>query len=227
MLPSFFNINFNQKATELSPPDKRYPTFLGWVRALLEPLQYNNNSLFIDYKQGASYYPDYNPLTTYSKFDRVIYGQSVYESLTDGNTYNPTDLTYWRVYLEYFVGVDDRIKYNSKVLVFEYALNTRFETTFNQPPTQSDIFLTVNTIPTYPFQVGSDEFNSSVTYSNRSYEFVVNEYFAYGTTYNLNINVPIAVFNALAADDNTRTNIIRNFADKYVPAGISYIIITY
>jgi len=224
---SFFKINFQKKAIELTPPDKRSNSFIGWVSALFSQLQYNSDSLFTDYKEGAGYVAPYNVLVVYSQYNRVRYGQSIYESLIDGNTYNPTDSNYWRVYQEYFVGVDERILYNSKVLVLEYALNTRFGSTFNQPPIQSDIFLTVNTIPSRPFQVGSDEFNSSVTYSDKSLEFVVNEYFAPVATANLNINVPIALFNSLANDDNTRTNIIRTFADKYVPAGILYTIITY
>jgi hypothetical protein len=222
---SFFNISFNQKAVELTPPDKRYPKFIKWIQALLSQVQYNRDSTLGDYKTGSSY-----PLWvagTYSRFDRVIYGQSVYESLVDNNTANPTDATYWRVYQEYFVGVDERIMYNSKVLVFEYSLNTRFETTFRQPPLQSDIYLTVNAIPDKPFEVGNQNFNSSIVYSNTSLEYVVNDYTLIGTTYNLEINVPIAVYNALAPDNLTRTNIIKNFADKYVPAGILYTIITY
>ena len=224
---SFFNINFQQKAIELTPPDKRSHSFIGWASALFSQWQYNSDSLFTDYKEGAGYVAPYNVLVVYSQYDRVRYGQSIYESLIDGNTYNPTDLNYWRVYQEYFVGVDERIMYNSKTLVLEYALNTRFGSTFNQPPLQSDIYLTVNSIPTKPFQVGNVGFQSSVTYSDKSLEFVVNEYFAPTDTFNLNINVPIALFNSLANDDNTRTNIIRNFADKYVPAGILYTIITY
>jgi hypothetical protein len=223
---SIYNLSYTQKVIDLLPPDKRYPKILSWVNALLFPIGQDNTEIFIDYKTGSTY-PVYNPIATYSKGNRVIYGQSVYESLVNGNDLVPTEVEGWRVYLEYFIGVDERVKYTNVKLVLEYALNKRFLTQFKQPPLVSDIFLTVNSIPSKPFTIGNNDISSSVTYDNRSLEYVVNEYFVLGVTNNLNINVPISVYNALANDNLTRTNIIRNFADKYVAAGILYTIITY
>jgi hypothetical protein len=163
---------------------------------------------------------------SYNKFDRVIYGQSVYESLVNDNTAEPTDTNYWRIYQNYFTGVDTRIMYNSQTLVFEYALNTRFGATFRQPPLQSDIYITTNTPPSRVFQVGADESLSSTVRLNGSSEFVVDSY-SYTPFKNLVINIPIAVYDGLSSDVAAREKIVRYFADKYIIAGIIYKIQTY
>lgn len=221
---SFYEIDYNQKAVELLPPDKRMPSIVAWVKALLMQLQYNITSLFVDYKTGSDY-PVYVP-GSYNKFDRVIYGQSVYESLININTAEPTDTAYWRLYQLYFAGTDTRIMYNAQTLVLEYALNTRFQTSFRQPPLQSDIFLTVNQPQNRVFQVAGDEgLSSNVRYDGSS-ENVVNSY-TFASFFNLEINVPVATYNSLSTDVAAREKIIRYFADKYIPAGILYTIITY
>jgi len=221
---SFYQIDYNQKAVELMPPDKRMVSHTAWMKALLMQLQYNVTSLFVDYKTGADY-PVY-VTGSYNKFGRVIYGQSVFESLSDGNTALPTDASYWRVYQLYFTGTDTRIKYNAQTLVLEYALNTRFQSSFRQPPLQSDIYITVNEPPNRVFQVGADErLSSNVGYTISS-EHVVNSY-TFTEFYNMVVNVPIAVYDGLSSDAAARTPILRYFIDKYIPAGIIYEIQTY
>jgi hypothetical protein len=224
-MPSFFNISFSQKAIELTPPDKRAPSFIKWLYSLIAPIQYNSNSTFIDYKTGADY-PNYNALNTYSRFDRVIYGQSVYESLIDNNTDLPTINTSWRIYQEFFIGVDERLYYNHCKISLEYALNKRFDTQFRQPPLISDIYIETNQQGTNVFVVGHTELESSVVYGNTSSEYVINDY-TFGTFTNFTVYVPIAVYEGVSADPTARESIFRFFIDKYNSVGLTYNIVTY
>jgi len=112
-------------------------------------------------------------------------------------------------------------------LNLEFALNTWFDTVFRQPPAVSDIYLVTNAIAVSPvFRVGASELESTSVYSNISTELVINDY-TFTDEYNLSIMVPVAVYNALGSTNDIRDSIIRNFADKYVNAGITYDIITY
>lgn len=218
---SIYDITLANKATELLPPDKRSSTIVAWVKQLFKPLQQSHYALFVSYKTGST--ASVWTAGTYVYRARVIYGQTVYESLTDGNTAVPTDTNYWRVYQDYFIGVDERLTYNHQKLVLEYALNTRFGTTFNQPPTLSDIYITTNAPGAGVFIVGANEEESSNVFADTSSEFVINSY-SFADFFNFTINVPIAVYTALgsAAD-----SVIRNFVDKYNSAGITYNIVTY
>ncbi len=222
---SIYNVDFDQKAVELLPPDKRFTKNVGWVRSLLSQNQYNHTDIFIDYKTGSAY-PVWNNLGTWNIGQRVIYGQSVYESIINNNSLVPTDVTGWRVYQQYFIGVDERLTYRGENLILTYALNERFNTTFRQPPLVSDIYITNNQIGIIPFVVGENEFESSVVYFDFSYNFIINSYTPNSVT-NFTIFVPLAVYNSLSADPLSREKIIREFADRYVNVGMTYTITTY
>ena len=221
---SFFDITYADRIVELLPPDKRTPIEVSWWRAVVKQIDWVRQNIFTDYKTGSSY-PDWG-IGSYSIGDRVIYGQSVYESLISSNTAVPTDATKWRVYQLYFIGTDERIMYNGQNLVLNYALNKRFETNFRQPPLVSDIYFTINTPQPAAFIVGIIESNSSIVYTTTSSESVINSY-TFNTFYNFVINVPIAVWTALSTDVNARNKIISNFVNQYLPAGINYQIQTY
>jgi hypothetical protein len=221
---SIYQINFLQKAIELLPPDKRPNTFVKWIYSLLKPSEYNDARIFTDYKVGAVY-PVYIA-ATYSKFQRVIFGQSVYESIIDSNTTAPPNATGWRVYQDSFIGVDERLTYNHQKISLEWGLNKRFGTTFRQPNLVSDIYITTNVVVNPPFIVGGDEPISSVTYRTNSTEFIINNY-SFGNFFNFTIYVPVAVFNALSSNASAREPIIRNFVDRYNSAGITYNVVTY
>jgi hypothetical protein len=216
-----FDITLSVKAIELLPPDKRSSTIVAWIKQLYKPLQQSHYALFVSYKTGSTA-PQWTA-GTYAYRERVIYGQTVYESLTDGNTAIPTDTNYWRVYQDSFIGVDERLTYNHQKLVLQYALNTRFGTTFNQPPTLSDIYITTNAPGAGVFVVGASEGESSTVYADVSSEYVINSY-SFSNFYNFTINVPVAVYTALgsAAD-----SVIRGFVDRYNSAGVTYNIVTY
>lgn len=224
-MPTIYDINYNQKAIELLPPDKRSGSMIQWTQSLFKEVQYNRDALLTDYKVGSSY-PSYSSLATYAKFDRVIYGQSVYESLVSGNTATPTDATKWRIYQNYFIGVDERITYNHCKLVLEFALNRRFYTTFRQPPSTSDIYITSNVPPISVFRVGIIENESSIVYDDASSEFVINSY-TFDNFNNFTVYVPTAVYNGVSATPSARENTFRNFIDKYNTAGLVYNIATY
>jgi hypothetical protein len=223
---SIYNLNFNQKAVELAPPDKRRPIFIKWVQSLLSQNQKLHTKIFIDYKTGATY-ANYVPSTPYAAGALVIYGESVYESLVNANTTTPDDATKWRIYQNSFIGVDERITYNHVKLSLEYALNKRFQTTFNQPPLISDIYITTNSKGINPFIVADTEAESSPSYRDGSTEFIVNSYTVGATFYNFTVYVPLAVYNGVSTSAAARENIFRTFINRYNTIGINYNIQTY
>lgn len=223
-MASIYDITFSNRVVELLPPDKRYPKHVAWWKAMVKQLQYLHADVFIDYRVGSDY-PVWAP-ASYSKGDKVIYGQSVYESLIDSNTNTPTDTTTWRLYQNSFLGVEDRVKYNGQLLVLDYAVNDRFGTNFRQPPLQSDIYFSINTPVAGVFVVGGDEMNSSITFLQSSSDFIIDSY-SFVTFFNFVVNVPVAVWTELSADVNARDKILRNFIDPILPAGIRYEIQTY
>ena len=223
---SIYQIDYQRRIPELMPPDKRYSKGVAWLKSLTSPLQPLWYQMFVLYKVGAiGFYPTWTA-GTYNKFDRVQYGQTIYESLVDNNTAVPTDSNYWRIFQFSFIGVDERMKYNGTHLVLEYALNTRFGTNFVQPPGTSDINFTINNPSNNVFVVGGDEFNSDNVKLTSSSNVIINDY-NFSTFYNLVINVPVAVWNALAADDLTREKIMRQYVDTLIHTGIKYTFQTY
>lgn len=130
---SIYDINYDTKAVEWLPPDKRYPRMVGFVRALLNEVKYLADKILTRYRLGATYQP-YSHNYSYFVGDLVVQKQVVYESLTDGNITAPPSAS-WQVYLPSFIGVNDRVKFNGIKLTLEYALNIRFGTNFRQPVT--------------------------------------------------------------------------------------------
>lgn len=223
-----FNIDFYAKAVELLPPDKRRGKMVSWVRALLSQVQYCRDRVLGYYKVGTfDQFAYWTPFTEQYKGSLVLYGQSVYECIVQGPTYEPpTNTNDWRVYLEYFTGVDERILYNHVKLSLEYALNKRFNTQFFQPPAVSDIYITTNTQETNVFVVGANKEESSVVYGVDSTEFVINSY-NFGLFNNYTIHIDIGIYTQLGTTDAEREATVRNFADKYNTIGLKYNIQTY
>lgn len=223
---SIFQVNYTNVGQQVLPPDKRGSNMMAWVAALLSPIQYLHNLRMGSYKFGDHSAP-YLISTTYSKGTFVLYKYAIYESLVNGNIGNdPLNTTYWAKVLDNFIGVDERVLYNGNVLILTYALNKYFGTVFRQPNNVSDIFITVNSKPVPPFVVGDSENNSSKVYANTSSEFVINAY-TFADYTNMTIWVPQAVYDALDTDPANREKIIRNFSDKYIIAGITYLVDTY
>jgi hypothetical protein len=162
---------------------------------------------------------------TYAKGDRVKYYGAVYESLEDSNTDAPGTAK-WIKLTDYFIGVDDRVLFNGQKIIYEYALNTWFGTTFDPTPGASDIYITTNPIVSGNFRTGVTEVRSSSIGVTRSSEPIGGEDQAVAG-YNFTINIPTAVYTALDADATKREKILRFFADKYCSCGLNYDINAY
>jgi hypothetical protein len=220
---SIYDIDYTIVGPQLLPPDKRRTRELAWVKALLLPLQYLHDILFHSYKVGSTA-PQYAG-GAYAKGDRVVYFFSVYEALT-GTSALPTVASDWVKIQENFIGVDERVKYNGTTIVLEAALNKWFNTQFRQPPLQSDIYLITNQIPFNSFVVGGVETKSSDVFLTTSSEYLTDDLTSSSET-NLDVNIPLGVFNALASTNAQRESIVRAFVNKYITAGITYKVVTY
>lgn len=221
-----YDVNYNTAVENLLVPDKRTTKTLAFNIALSLGIANNHNLLFNTYK-------NYNILPnwtagTYSKNTLVKYGKGIFQSIENGNTGQPTISDKWRLVSENFLGSDFRLAITGAKLNLEYALNIWFGSTFRQPSVGiSDIYLTTNNSIELPvFRVGIDEFESTAVEADGSEQFVINSY-TFTTQYNLTINIPIALFNALGSTTQIRTSIVRAFADKYINAGLIYKIQTY
>jgi hypothetical protein len=217
---SVYDVDFPTKAQSDLPPDKRQPTRVAWVQALISELALDAYNLFTIYKQGST--DMQYTAGTYQRRERVRFGNAVFESLIDGNTDMPVTAN-WRRLQVSFIGSDTRRDFTCNKIVLEYALNLWFGTTFNQPPTLSDIYIETNDLPITVFRVGTVEEISSSVYTDSSSESVVNDY-SFTVAYNFTIYIPSAVYAALGSGAE---DVVRDFADKYVAAGITYNITTY
>jgi hypothetical protein len=223
-MPTIYDIDFSEFTPQMLPPDKRYTRFEAWTNIVLSPIQYLRNLWFGSYRTGSEA-PAYAS-GTYAKYAQVRYNKIVYESLKNANTDIPTVTASWKEVQQNFIGLSERIYYTGQKLTLEYAMNKWFGTTFRQPNSVSDIYITNNALAISVFRVAADEDSSSVVLAEASPEFVINDY-NFAVTYNFTINCPVAVYNALSAVAGNREKIFRAFVDKYVPAGITYNIVTY
>lgn len=223
-MSNLYDIDYDVKAVELLPPDKRNNRMIAFVRSLLSPVQLLRDILIDSYGNGSTA-SDW-VAGTYARGVLVRYNKSIYESSEDGNTANPADVTKWVLVQDNFIGVLDRARFNGQKIILEYALNTWFFTTFRQPPLVSDIYISNATALINPFVVGGVESDSSSVYSYGSTEYIIDGY-SVTTQVNFTIYIPVAVYTALASDAPSREKIVRSFADKYVATGIFYDIQTY
>lgn len=224
-----YDVNYYKQGALAMPPNKRQPKYLMWIYSLLSPLNWLRDVVFSNYKVSATY--DEYAAGTYAKGDRVKYGTSFYESLIDSNTDAPTTAN-WLKIVDNFIGVNDRVLFRSEKILFEYALNTWFNTdaepcVWSKVPGDSTIYITNNAITTGFFRVGtSEELSSSVGFFTSS-EPVGNDGGAVTIQYAFTINIPTAVYAAIGTTAAEREQTVRNFADKYNTTGLFYNIQTY
>lgn len=216
-----YNVNYNTTIESLLVPDKRTKKTVAFNTALVAEVANDHDLLFTIYK-------DYSILPTwtagtYAKNQLVKYNKSIYQSVENGNTTEPTLSEKWRLVSENFLGSDFRLSITGSKLNLEYALNTWFGSTFRQPSVGvSDIYLTTNSIAQAPvFRVGINELESSSVGTEISSQLIVDSY-SFATQYNLTINVPSALFTSLGTTNDVRNSVIRSFADKYINAGLTY-----
>jgi hypothetical protein len=226
----FYDIDYNDLVFNLTPQTRRKPRFISWFLSLLAP-QKNVSDFFFDVYVGGQTYPYYDPLTPiYAIGTRVTYLGGVYEATTNVvGTRVPTDRRYWKIILNDFRGVNERVRLNSQKILLEFTLNKWFNTTWLQPndpfnPTRPEIYvdsnLTDNQVLTSYYTENAE--SNVYYYDSLTYAYVLNSY-----TFNqpaFSIFVPIAFYTGLGLDAELQ---IRAIADKYVIAGITYDIQTY
>lgn len=214
---SFYDFNINDASVEMLPPDKRYLNNVNLIRSLLSTLQWFHDLFFHSYYEGivpATYAPG-----IYNYLDQVVYDKKVYLSLINNNSDLPTTSN-WTLVQNDFIGLQERVLYNGSKLVLEYALNKEFNTTFRQPPVNSDIYISNDNPSVVGFLVGLTEpYCSSVGRTTSSDAIGPGGPFLY--TNNFVIHIPSA---ALAL---TNTQAITNFVNKYIPASLKFTIQAY
>lgn len=144
----------------------------------------------------------------------------------------PPNTIYWEKLQSNFIGVNERIRINAQVLVFEYLLNKWFGTNFNYPTSTNDVYITHNTVDVNSFIYGTTVATSSAHYLTDAtqQEFINFEYVS--AEFNYNIHIPTAIYDGLNPSEpsgitTTKTAIVKNFADKYNLAGMTYTVLIY
>jgi hypothetical protein len=225
-----YDVNFFQTAQELSPSFRRTKEeFEGLNAAFAEPMN-DLNLIFKWYREGSTA-PDYSNVTVYNFGDVVKYAKVIYlrNEITDGYSagIEPTNFTFFTKIIDLFIGVDERVKYQSQKIVFEYALNRFFETTFRQPPLVSDIYITRDFSDLTDFWIAETDIATATVGETDTDTTYVDEDETTRSAYDYVIKFPLAAYNALASTNPTREKIVRVFADKINAAGFKYIIQTY
>jgi hypothetical protein len=221
-------VNVQSFANNFLPGNKRLAKYKAFVYALLKPLQVLFDTMFGTYKDGDTSV-DWDVLTAYVVGDKVKYtDKSIYQCWVANTGNVPTDNNYWFKIQDKFVGIEPRMKYASNVLLFEWALNEWFGTTFVNTTGASDIYITQLYNHDTTFWIGYVENESSpVTYNEVDTFGYIQYTDLVATTYEFQINVPVAIWTALDSNLTNRDLIIRSFANTYVFAGINYKIVTY
>jgi len=221
-----YDVNYNTTIESLLVPDKRTKKTVAFNSALVAETANNHDILFTIYKD-YSVSPNWTA-GTYARNQLVKYNKSIFQSVENGNTTEPTQSDKWRLVSENFLGSDFRLSITGSKLNLEYALNTWFGSTFRQPSVgNSDIYLTTNNISLAPiFRVGLTEIESTSVGTLTSSQLVVDSY-SFATQYNITINIPTALYTSLGTTNDIRNSVVRSFADKYINAGLTYQIQTY
>jgi len=161
---------------------------------------------------------------TYNAGDQVIYllDGAVYECTATSTTTTPNTVTDWKKIAKSFIGGEEWSLFGGGKLQLEYALNRRFFTSFLNPPSTSDIYLANNVLTANCFIAGGPD-NSSWVYSDHSSESVKDSYSWTGIT-QFTIFIPNATYTALGTYPD---DVVSQFVDQIIPAGITYSIVNY
>ena len=220
-----YSVDYIQKEIETLSPDKRDASIIAFNKPAILDIQNLHNNLFFTYKQFQAL-PQW-AAEEYLRNDKVIYKKAVYQALQGLIGYEPTFSDKWILISPNFLGADFRLQIRGEKLVLEYALNTWFGTTFKQPPLVSNIYIQNNASATQsPFRVGTTEPQCSLVRTTEGVDFIGLNY-TFTDVYNLTIFVPTAVFTALGTSVLERENIVRDFADRYIPVGVKYKVTPY
>lgn len=211
---SIFNVNFSQIWQTFTPPVLRKPIQLAWGETLLKPVQYMRDLIFVDYADG-SVYNDYSPLSSYTPSDRVIYtDRGVYENHNSSVGFAPTDTAYWNKINDNYIGIRERVRYNSQKKLFEYSLNRWFQCT--------GIYIENTPIQASFFTMGQTGTYSSTMSNGASNQFYMGNSYSANSTSSYTIWVPLTAYTGMSTVLTERENIVRSFADNYNLAGMFY-----
>ena len=218
---SIYDIDFNLQSDNLDNPLRRKPKFAAWLHSLMKPLQWIHDLFYVEYINGAyGLYAYFILPNAYNVGDRVVYAdRGVYECIlgTAGNY--PTDTIYWIKILDNFVGLNERMKYTSQIITFEYLLNRWF---FNYG-IATQIYVQNNPIIQNVFVMGQTGLYSSAMAVNSIYSTsYMNTAPSFPTFYNFTIYVPSSLWVHLGSTTSQREKAIRAYADKFVLAGLNY-----
>lgn len=222
---AIYDIDFSLQSENLLPPDKRKPKLIAFLVAFVAALQIMRDWFFTDYADGFTG-DKWDVATGYVVGDKVRYiDRSVYECISTSIAgVLPTDTGYWVKTQDIYIGLRERLRYNSRKMLLEFILNKWFDV---DPLPVDQIYITNNNIYGTAFVMGQTGTTSSTMPNSSQYSATF-----LGNAYNFGSNaftiyVPVAVFNALDPDATNAENIIRAIADKYVIAGMNYDVITY
>lgn len=228
---SIYSVNYNTTSVNLLPTHKREENIKNLAYSLMSPMV-DLNTIFTYLRTGTSA-GDYNALTVYTYGELVNYQRRVYfrNEVTAGYVagITPNTSEYFVKVLDFTIGLDERIRFTPNKLVLEYALNAIFGTTYSNPPTLSDIYITRNTNDSDAFEVGQVETESStISQMDIDAQWAIPEFEPDGTImYDYTVNVPVAVWTALASTPTERDNIVISVLNKYKLVGFVADVQTY
>jgi len=225
---SIYDINYALAWSNLLPTTKRKTKMLAWGTALLKPLQWLRDLFFGDYADGASY-ALWAYFVYYNQGDRVVgLNKRVYEALIATPPFpsaffpDTNNTTYWIEVTDNFIGVRERAKYNSEIIVLEYALNKWYRV----PTSDPQIYIANNNVAS-GFLMGASSATSSVMAADSYYSTSYMGLTYTPVAYDFTVFVPVVLFATLGSTLANRENNVRSFVDKYKLAGLQYDIQTF
>ncbi len=222
-------------AEQIAPPTLRQSKFLAWLYVITKPVQSLWDLVFNGYKDGGTYDHDMDDTYFIPPIGYIFtvgytikYNKSIYICIRTSIYTGVVNLADFDKLQDNFLGVTERIKYNSQKILFEYAMNKWFSVPNINIP--YPIFITNNFIQSQTVFLlgGSSETSSLMPNSSiNSVDYMGNMPTYITGTFDFTINVPLDLFDTLGTTTTNKENTIRQFADKYNLAGITYNVITY
>lgn len=234
-------IDYDLLIVDVLPSTKRMPYWKIWIFNALSQIK-RLHSIFKSYILGTQSL-NWDSTVPYDYDTEIIYKYKVYKSSISNNLNNQPNINLdkWELVLNSHIGVNESGRYNYSKLTLEKALNRQFQhelninslVGFRQPddpinPTNSDIYITNQTLLYHSFLVGVTEDESDYIGTLVSSGFVtLDEELTNETPYVFIVNIPSSVYSAINSNYTIADTIIRNFLDQYVITGTQYIIQTY
>lgn len=227
---SIYDLDTEIVAEQLTPPPLRTSKFLAWLKVLVRPIGWLWQLIFEDYSDGATYSAWANA-TNYVVGNRVTWTDKAnYECIVDHTSATGTNepsgtvdsSTYWVKVQDNFIGVNQRVRFNSQIIILEHALNKWYQV----DQLSDQIYIGVNIVPNI-FVMGTTGASSSKMPNNSVFmldylgvdpDFSATEFTVY---------VPAALYATLGTNATNRENNVRRFVDKYKISGITYNVTTY